>query len=74
MAHVSTKPGADTVYYEAGSPEVTADLINAQDRARSNPATVAKNWTPWVACCTSRCAIEQDSCCFVSRSLFLEES
>lgn len=46
---VSTKPSAGTHYFEAGSEEHTADLIAAQDRARSKPTTVAKNWLPWVA-------------------------
>lgn len=49
MAHQSTKPGADTVYFETGGPEDTADLIAAQDRARAmNPASGAKKWAPWL--------------------------
>jgi hypothetical protein len=47
----SSKPGADAVYFETGSPQDTADLIAAQDRARASSttaATTAKSWAPWV--------------------------
>ena len=46
---VSAKPGPDTVYFEAGSEEHTADLIAAQDRARAQDQGAAlKKWAPWV--------------------------
>lgn len=47
--NVSTKPSQGTQYLEAGSEAHTADLIRAQDRARSDVSTVAKNWVPWLA-------------------------
>lgn len=45
---VSTKPSTGTQYVEAGSSAHTADLIAAQDRARTGIETTAKNWAPWV--------------------------
>lgn len=46
---LSAKPGDDVAYFEAGSPEHTADLIANQDRVRSQEqAATLKKWAPWV--------------------------
>lgn len=47
----SSKPGADTVFYQAGSQADIDDLIAAQDRARqmnASTAGAAKSWAPWI--------------------------
>lgn len=50
MARVSSKPSADTVYFEAGSQAHIDDLIATQNAARENQGATAtaKNWAPWV--------------------------
>lgn len=46
----SSKPGPDTVYFEAGSQEHLDDLERARQRSAemTSLSNVAKNWAPWV--------------------------